>query len=237
MSSSLSELCFEQVKDNFWLASYGGIKVVMKKNSGWVNATLMCTVHHSWIGGSNFNVWFELETSQDLIKSFARQLRIETDEHVPDDLCERIYKPLGEGWNEHDSKIYGTYVHRSLVWHVASWCNPGFGLKCSGVINSHAIVNFNEKLAKACKKIESLQHDLNETRDALDDALKRHTQREDELDSAEDLIQRLKKRLASVEDAFASANANNKLSHEVWESLMSTFDADADYNEIVNQEL
>ena len=73
MSSSLSEICFEQIKGNYWYGAYGEFKVIMMKDCGWVNATKLCNQ-----GGKLLKNWKRLEGTKQLFKVFeAKILQIE----------------------------------------------------------------------------------------------------------------------------------------------------------------
>ena len=49
---SLSEICFLQIKDDFWLAQYDCYIVTMMKSCGWINATKLCSDE-----GKQFEDW------------------------------------------------------------------------------------------------------------------------------------------------------------------------------------
>ena len=39
----ISELVFDQIEGNFWYATYGPFRVIMMKDTGYVNATKVCS--------------------------------------------------------------------------------------------------------------------------------------------------------------------------------------------------
>ena len=45
----ISEVAFEQIQDNYWYGAYGEFRVIMMKDTGYINATKMCND-----GGKNF---------------------------------------------------------------------------------------------------------------------------------------------------------------------------------------
>ena len=109
----LSELCFEQVKDNFWLASYDGIVMIMKKDSGWVNATKLCRQ-----GGKRFKKWLENKSSIDLMTLLSSMLN--KTEFENEKAMARIRADVSKciqtsSATVEDCVISGTYIHPDLV--------------------------------------------------------------------------------------------------------------------------
>jgi CRISPR/Cas system CMR-associated protein Cmr1 (group 7 of RAMP superfamily) len=68
----ISDICFQQIQDNFWYGQYGEFKVVMMKDNGWVNATKLCSD-----GGREFKHWKENASSKALISTLEKHLRVE----------------------------------------------------------------------------------------------------------------------------------------------------------------
>ena len=58
MASTISDVCFEQIRDNYWYGAYGEFRVVMMKDCGYINATKMCSS-----GGKDFWKWSRLKSS------------------------------------------------------------------------------------------------------------------------------------------------------------------------------
>src|SRR5271156_5242761 len=61
---TLSQVCFEQIKENYWYGLYGDFRVVMDRNNGYVNATKLCTS-----GGKQFCQWSRNAASQQLMET------------------------------------------------------------------------------------------------------------------------------------------------------------------------
>ena len=59
----LSEVCFQQIKGDYWYGGYGPFRVIMHKSNGFINATKMCTS-----GGKEYRDWIRTKTSQELIQ-------------------------------------------------------------------------------------------------------------------------------------------------------------------------
>src|SRR5271156_29768 len=65
--TSLSNICYSQIRDDFWYATYGPFQVVMMKKTGFINATKLCS-----LGGKDFSRWSENKSSQELIQALNR---------------------------------------------------------------------------------------------------------------------------------------------------------------------
>ena len=63
----LSDLVFEQIEGNFWYAAYGPFRVVMMKDTGYINATKMCSS-----ANKNYCDWSRLKGSQELIQAVEK---------------------------------------------------------------------------------------------------------------------------------------------------------------------
>ena len=68
----LSEVAFEQINANYWYGAYGPFRVVMMKDTGYINATKMCTS-----GGKEYREWARLKGSTELIQSLENQMVLE----------------------------------------------------------------------------------------------------------------------------------------------------------------
>src|SRR3981189_134123 len=68
----LSELVFEQIEGNFWYAAYGPFRVVMMKDTGYINATKLCSS-----GGKVYGDWIKNKSSRELIQALETQLALE----------------------------------------------------------------------------------------------------------------------------------------------------------------
>ena len=81
----ISDICYEQIKDNFWLGQYGDFKVVMMKDCGWVNATKLCKD-----GGKEFKQWKRLEQSKRLIHALENELGHQASAFTPEEPAEAV---------------------------------------------------------------------------------------------------------------------------------------------------
>ena len=63
IQNSLSSICYEQIKDNYYYGLYGDFKIIVDKNTGYFNATKLCKD-----GNKDFKNWFQNQESKNLIK-------------------------------------------------------------------------------------------------------------------------------------------------------------------------
>ena len=64
----ISEIAFEQIEGNFWYGAYGPFHVVMMKDTGYINATKLCSS-----GGKDFKEWNRLKGSHELIQALENK--------------------------------------------------------------------------------------------------------------------------------------------------------------------
>src|SRR5271156_4527117 len=68
----LADIAFEQISGNYWHATYGPFRVIMMKDSGYINATKMCSS-----GGKEYTKWLRLQNSRQLIEELERHQALE----------------------------------------------------------------------------------------------------------------------------------------------------------------
>jgi hypothetical protein len=155
--SNLSEICYQQIKDDYWYGCYLGMRVVMQKSTGFINASKLCID-----GGKRFKNWTRLEHSKEMIKYFENALQ--TPNSIPANQVGRFSfeTPANENQSfqsltskalkltneiqmpdlrkphkcnvyhtvcggKGDELIRGVYVHPLLIPHIASWVSLQFG--------------------------------------------------------------------------------------------------------------
>lgn len=109
---SLKDMCYLQIKDNFFYTDFLGLKVIVDKTTGFFNATQLCSS-----GGKQYDNWFFNERTQNLY-SYLSSL----------DKRELKYDIKG------DDEISGTYIHEDLVLDLTSWMSPKFYIRCQKII-------------------------------------------------------------------------------------------------------
>ena len=68
----LSEIAFEQIEGNYWYAAYGPFLVVITKDTGYINATKLCSS-----GGKEYSEWIKNKSSKELIQALENMLALE----------------------------------------------------------------------------------------------------------------------------------------------------------------
>lgn len=159
----LSQICFSQIKGEFYCGQYGEFNVIMDKTNGYINASKLCVD-----GGKKFCHWHETKVSKELIKLLQEHLfhlaLCDEDAHDPWTLidhcpitgtvCKQV---LTANQTEEDKQIAGTYCHPLLIPHIACWVSPSFALKVGSIINSSIAEEWKNKLDVAMQLQQDLQ--------------------------------------------------------------------------------
>ena len=66
---NISEICYEQIKDDYWYADYLGFKVVMMKSNCYINATKLCND-----GAKRFEHWIDNKHSKGMLNFYQKKL-------------------------------------------------------------------------------------------------------------------------------------------------------------------
>src|SRR5271156_2847535 len=152
----LTDIAFEQISGNYWYAAYGPIRVVMMKDTGYINATKLCSS-----GGKDYRSWSRLQSSQELINAVERHQALENT-HV---FFEGENLPLQDA-NVHictlasppcifvktannapiEQLISGTYCHPDLVPSIAGWISPIFQIMANRVVNGYITHQYKENI-------------------------------------------------------------------------------------------
>ena len=145
----LSEVCFKQIKDNYWYGSYGEFRVIMDKSTGFVNATKMCAS-----AKKNYYDWSKNKSSQQLIQALQINLvqkdvsnaipnsDLTLEDLPPKNLGDRslVCKTvLPDNTTDVGNIISGTYVHSLLIPHIAGCISPEFQIKANRVVNEYIL--------------------------------------------------------------------------------------------------
>ena len=152
----INEVAFEQIQDNFWYAAYGPFRVVMMKDTGYINATKMCIS-----GGKDYCDWARLKSSHQLIDAVEKKMALEnkydtsalTLQHRIPQMCGLRSPPckIVHNFNQtvEERLISGTYCHPLLIPHIACWVSADFALKVSEVVNGYMVAQYKAQLADA----------------------------------------------------------------------------------------
>jgi KilA-N domain len=147
----LSQIIFEQIKDNFYYGAYGEFRVIVDKSNGYVNATKMCKSLDK-----KFKDWPRLKGSQVLIQTFLSEKVLShtnsnsdlTLEKTEAQICASVIPPcisINTG-NKTDVEqlISGTYAHPLLIPSIAGWISPEFQIKANEVVNGYIVKQYKD---------------------------------------------------------------------------------------------
>src|SRR5271156_2542762 len=153
----LADIAFEQISENYWYATYGPFRVIMMKDSGYINATKLYTS-----GGKNYFKWSHLKSSQELMEVVTQKLN---DTKVLENIQPTLPNTLGDGnhqkrrlpsppckiiqtmnQTEVECIISGTYCHPLLIPHIGSWISAEFAIMVSEVVNTYITCQYKENI-------------------------------------------------------------------------------------------
>jgi hypothetical protein len=117
-SSSLNNICYEQISENFHYGIFGDFHLVIDKDTGCFNATKLCAM-----ADKNFFNWKRLAGTKRLISYLEEQ--------QPSSSKEIIYE-VRTGTN--NINITGYYVQKELILDIASWISPDFYFRCNNIV-------------------------------------------------------------------------------------------------------
>lgn len=112
----LNDISFEKIKDNFYYGKFENFTLVIDKNTLCFNATKLCRESNK-----DFKKWIELERTQELI-NYYKSKKIQNISYGI------TFNILGE--DELNKIITGEYIHRYLLFDIASWISPEFYFNC-----------------------------------------------------------------------------------------------------------
>src|SRR3977135_1410111 len=159
----ISELVFEQIEGNFWYAAYGPFRVIMMKDTGYINVTKLCSS-----GGKDYKDWSRLKGSHQLIQALENMVALENPHGSSDlalengnvQICTLRSPPykIVHNFNQTDVErvISGTYCHPDLIPHIACWVSPDFALLVSKIVNGYITQEYKNKLGAMQLQLEQV---------------------------------------------------------------------------------
>lgn len=126
---SLIDVCYEQIKDNFYYGLFGDFRLVIDKNTGCFNATKLCQ-----LGGKKkrFADWSKLSRSRQLLEYYSCL------ENSP----VSFYEVKLQNNDALNKQITGQYVRQELILDIASWISVEFYDKCNRVILNYIVKEY-----------------------------------------------------------------------------------------------
>lgn len=137
---ALNNILYQQIKDNFYYATFMDFKIIIDKTTGFVNATNLCNIQ-----GKKYKDWYRKPTTQQLFKSL--QTKHDVIKYV-------INGPA----------ISGTYIHEFLILDIALWISPDLYNKCKKIIIGHTTSLSQEQKDKLREHHQNLRCDILETK-------------------------------------------------------------------------
>ncbi|CCU55681.1 N1R/p28-like protein [Choristoneura biennis entomopoxvirus] len=187
---SLIDVCYEQIKDQYYYGLFGDFKLVIDKNTGCFNATKLCN-----LGIKQYRDWKRLEKSKDLINYINKNQR--GDSRVG------FYEIKGDNNDTLTKQITGQYVPKEIILDIASWISIEFYMKCNDIIISYYKKEFkslsDEDIENEIKKIDDKYKNIIEEKDI-------------QLNSKDIKIDELNEKLDSIIESNKNLeNQNNQL--------------------------
>ena len=174
----LSEIAFEQIRDNYWFGSYGPFRVVMDKSNGYINASKLCRT-----GGKHYHDWSRLKGSHELVSALRNHMMLTLkDEHLTNSnlalqnssehICSELSPPCITiqtfNLNDPDRLISGTYCHPLLIPHIASWVSADFAVLVGEIVNHFMVEDWKFKLQLSEQSALQLLLDLQQCQLSLE---------------------------------------------------------------------
>src|ERR1700733_16049915 len=113
-------ITFESIDNQYEWGYYFNFKVLIMTKNCYINATKMCKDE-----GKRFDNWLRNQGSEELIDAFMKSPHIRGN----------IIITISSGINEYR----GTYVHRKLITHIASWISPIIAEKVSDIVEEYLL--------------------------------------------------------------------------------------------------
>lgn len=148
---SLSDICFEHIKDTFYYGLFGDFKLVIDKATGYFNATKLCIE-----GGKEYKKWSRLEKSKKIVE-YYKKLGARSGP--------QLYEVLLQNNDELNKQITGTYVPKELILDIASWVSIEFYDKCNKIIIDYFVQESQQKMEQLTLENKNLKEELEDTKE------------------------------------------------------------------------
>jgi hypothetical protein len=169
-SSTLNDVCYKQISQNFHYGIFGDFQLVIDKTTGYFNATKLCAV-----AKKDFFHWKRLARTINLISFLQDQSSSK--------VCKELIYEVKKCNNGLGKQITGQYVHKDLILDIASWISPEFYIRCNKIVidyftNEYKTLGEDEKIEKIRElelkmKIMEIEKDsvIEEQKDKIDDLM------------------------------------------------------------------
>ena len=157
-------IVFEKIDDNYSYGTYDDFKVIIMNNNGYINAAKLCKQY-----GKSFKNWLQNDSSKDLIAEVDKVLALAGIPASADSSSNMFASPGIPGDANDKATITivetrnitrGTYVHKLLVPHIASWLNPSFAIKMSKIVDEYLLREHRLKIASLTNDNSNLSYQV-----------------------------------------------------------------------------
>jgi KilA-N domain len=121
------KICYQQIFKSYWYANYGDLTVVIHKELGYVNASLLCKTYKK-----QFGHWHRNKNTKAIIAGLAEKIST----NGAPVTAEQMVITVKGGSGAYKKHICGTYVHPILFPHIASWLDHTFAGVVSIMVNN-----------------------------------------------------------------------------------------------------
>jgi hypothetical protein len=129
MNSSLNDVCYKQIFQNFYFGIFGDFHLVIDKDTGCFNGTKLCM-----LADKDFSDWTRLSRATRLMTYLQEQT---SSSNV-------VYEMRkGDNQNSMNKQISGQYVQKDLILDIASWISPEFYFRCNNIVTDYFVKEFN----------------------------------------------------------------------------------------------
>lgn len=187
-------ITFQSLDNEYEWGTYFDFKVLIMTKNSYINATKMCQD-----GNKQFKHWLDNQGSKDLISEFESSAGIPADE-----------KWIITITGGHNSEIRGTYVHRKLITHIASWISPAIAVKVSDIVE--------EYLMKEQKKIINKQAIENMSLKEMVQKLLENSEHSRKENS------KLTQSVTDLTDEISKLSLDNQITHEKLDNVQNALD-------------
>lgn len=148
------DITYKPIIPGFCYGTYSDLKIIMMEKNRYFNASHLCKSK-----GKQYSDWSKLKSSKGQIKSISKLKGIK--------ISDLIIEKKGGGGDHH--KVKGTYVHPSIMTHVAIWVSFDFGTKVSDIVNDYLDKERNILIKKQKKLLEKKDDIIKKKNDKIDD--------------------------------------------------------------------
>jgi hypothetical protein len=183
-------ITFESIDNQYEWGTYFDFKVLFMTQNGYINATKMCQDE-----GKRFKDWLKNKSSIELINKLAFRLALKITD---------ILIMVKDGDNEYR----GTYVHRKLITHFASWISTDTALKVSDIVEEYLLKEEKIKHAVIIKEKDEIIDKQAIENMSLKEMLQKSIENSRK-DNAE-----LKLSISNLTDEVSKLSLDNQITHE-----------------------